>query len=579
MKKIIAQNIGYHKFAFYFDYNQEVVEFCRLLKNTYGYDNFSFYGFKGHKAWIFSEGEIIAAIKGNYPDTELDLVADAEYKRALDRIKQDRDIEKKALEIKQKDSSDIVINGLKLELKPHQKVGVEFFINNRGRAILADQMGSGKTAISLAYVVKEKLRKVLVVCPASVKFSWADEVAKFTNLKSVVINGKTDKNIFSEDAEIFIINYDILSKFKDTISEFNWDAIICDEFHMIKDSRRKRTKAVRDVAKKIPRCLLLSGTPLLNKPIELFNGLNMMDPKTWNSYNSFALRYCGGFYGPYGIEIGRPSNLDELQGRIQKYFLRRTKDQILKDLPPKVFTSIPVELADDIRVEYNFIASSLKRHLSGEKQNEEEDGNDSGVNHLAALGAMRQLTTRGKIESAKELIANIVGGGEKVVVFSNYIDPLNELMEEFKGVSVMLTGQTPVEERKEIVEKFQNDDNIKIFFGGIKSSGVGITLTAGTSVVFIDYSWVPADHLQAIDRIHRIGQTASSVSIYQLFARDTIDEMMKKILEEKQIIFDQLIEGKPTDDYGFSVAGDLLSMIKAEEIDMKTLKKKVKIKK
>jgi SWI/SNF-related matrix-associated actin-dependent regulator 1 of chromatin subfamily A len=568
MKKILAQNLGYHHFAFYFDYEETIVEFCRWIKATYGYQNFTFYGFNGTKAWIFSDPQILAAIKNNYPDTELDLVSDDAYRKALVKMGEDERIETRAIELKSATDSDIKIPNLKLPLYPYQKVGVEFFINNQGRAILADQMGTGKTATSLAYIVYKGSRRSLVICPASVKFAWKDEVEKWTTLRCRVVQSSDDKEVFKERADIFIINYDIVRKFKDSILSRQWEVLICDEFHMIKNSQAQRTKSVKEIAKGIESCLLLSGTPLLNKPVELFNGLNLMDPRTWNNYSTYVYRYCGAKRTRYGLEVKGATNIEELQQRIQKYFLRRTKEQVLKDLPPKRFISIPVELEPSIAKEYSILEASLRQYLLQVKKKKGVDVEKTlGSEHLVKLGHMRQLTTRGKLATAEELIKNIVDSGEKVVVFSNYHEPLVELNRKFFSSSVLLTGQTKVEDRREMVEEFQQNKNIRIFFGGIKSAGVGITLTSGTVVVFIDYSWVPADHSQAIDRIHRIGQTAEAVTIYQLFARHTIDEMMKKLLEKKQVIFDRLIEGRDGEALEGDVVSDLLAMVKAEEFE------------
>jgi len=147
------------------------------------------------------------------------------------------------------------------------------------------------------------------------------------------------------------------------------------------------------------------------------------------------------------------------------------------------------------------------------------------------------------VKAAEELINQIIDNDEKVVVFSNYNEPLEALEKAFKDVSVRLTGDTPEMMRRVSIDAFQNDSKIKVFLGGMKAAGVGITLTAGQNVLFIDYSWVPSDHLQAQDRIHRIGQNAASVTIYQLYAKNTIDEKMKEMLAGKQELFNKIFDG------------------------------------
>jgi SWI/SNF-related matrix-associated actin-dependent regulator 1 of chromatin subfamily A len=185
---------------------------------------------------------------------------------------------------------------------------------------------------------------------------------------------------------------------------------------------------------------------------------------------------------------------------------------------------------------------------------------------LTLLNELRQITTKGKIEAAKEVIQNIIDGDEKVIVFSCYNEPLEKLHEFFKDNSVIITGQTPDIFRKSAIESFQNDKNTKIFFGGMKSSSAGITLTEGSSVVFIDFSWTPADHDQAVARADRIGQKAEKVTIYQLYAEGTIDEKMKNILTEKREIFNQLIESNnivsPDINKNNSIIDDLIKKYK-----------------
>jgi SNF2 family DNA or RNA helicase len=163
---------------------------------------------------------------------------------------------------------------------------------------------------------------------------------------------------------------------------------------------------------------------------------------------------------------------------------------------------------------------------------------------LVQLNLLRKLCAQGKINVAKELATSITDSGEKVLIFSSFIEPLKTLKEFFKEEAVMISGETPVQERGEIVKAFQTNKNIKIFLGGYKSAGTGITLTAAQNFIGIDYPWNPADLQQSHDRLHRPSQTASNVNIYQLVTIDTIDEDMKGILDTKQGIFDQVIEGK-----------------------------------
>lgn len=559
---ISSEKTKYHSYAFSFEFDLEVVNFCRNLKDNYGWQHFCWDSII--KKWCFSNPKIIADIKKKFPTTVVpdDLMDLASI--AKDKAVEDKKIEDRAMELKLLLETDFEPKNVKGNLYPYQKIGVQFFVNNKGRAILADTMGTGKTCQSLSYVAHEEIKKTLVVCPASMKYAWAKEANKWTHLSTYVVTGKTKPEDINNDAEIIIINYDIVKKFFKELSAVRFECLILDECHYCKNSSAQRTKLVTLLSKKIPKNILLSGTPLLSRPSELFNGLSMMDPHTWNNYYSYATRYCGAHHGTFGWNDKGASNIEELQKKISRYFLRRTKEQILPDLPKKRFIDIPVSLTDDAAREYQMAMNSFEEFLRNIKdKSDDEVDRSKSAEALVKLGYLRQITTRGKMKHAEELIADIVESGEKVVVFSCYNEPLEELHAKFSSESCLLIGSVGVEERQRMVDDFQVNPNTKIFFGGIKSAGVGITLTAATNVVFIDFPWVPADKAQATDRIHRIGSTADSIAIYQLYANGTIDEMMSKLLEQKQKIFDQLIDGKMVEGQK-SLISDLIKMLKQE---------------
>jgi SWI/SNF-related matrix-associated actin-dependent regulator 1 of chromatin subfamily A len=559
--KIIREKTTLYEYAFVFEYSYEIIDYCRYLKEIYGWKDFSFVDNK----WRFNNIDIAISIKQRFNETEIDddVVVDfalAEIAQE-ERIKQEQNAER----IKSSLDSDIEINDIKGELRPYQKIGVEFFLNNNGKAILSDQMGTGKTCQSLAYITTAKKKRSLVICPASVKYSWKKEIEKWTDLSYLIVNSKTElTSLRDKTIDVFVINYDIVKKFYNTLIDMNFDCIIIDEFTYIKNNSATRTKAVKQIAKKIDSVILLSGTPMLSRPSELFNGLNLIDPKTWKSFYDFTVRYCQGHRGPWGWDYRGASNIEELQKRINKYFLRRTKEDILPELPQKIFINVPVELDQETQSEYDMALNQFGkflREIKGKKTTEVV--RSLQAEKLTKLGALRQLTTMGKIKAAEELIQEIIDGGEKVLVFSCYNEPLEQLHQKFVDTSVMLTGKTSEKDRGNIIEKFQNDKNTNIFFGGTKSAGIGITLTAATNVLFIDYSWTPADHSQAIDRAHRIGSTSDHITIYTLSAIGTIDEYMTKLLEKKQILFDRLIDGSGvTKKAGSrSVVNDVLKMI------------------
>lgn len=540
--KIVKEPTTKFAYAFIYSFDIEVLALCRSIKNQLGYTQFGFY----EKAWRFNNLAAVDMIKEKFPNVEVDalILPDLQLFR-LEKEKEKLRI-KKAEELKKATDTNFIVNNIRGELYPYQKIGVQFLINNNGKALLADAPGVGKSFQALAYIAHNKISKTLIVCPASVKGAWESETEKWTRLKPFVINSKTNLTMdILNDHNIFIINYDILAKFLSTFLVARFDSLVVDECQYIKSASAKRSKCVKMIAQKIPSIILLSGTPLLNRPVELFNSLNLIDPVNWSDYYRFTKKFCNGHQGPWGYDVSGASNIEELQRSISHYFLRRTKDDVLKELPPKTFIDIPIELENGARSKYRYAEESFIEYLRDVKnKNREEINRSLSAETLTKLNELRILTSSGKVDTAKEIINNIMESGEKIVVFSVYNEPLNILKEHFKDSAVMLIGSTKEADRNKAISDFQNNDDKKIFLGGMKAAGAGITLTAAANVLLIDYPWTNADRDQAIDRIHRPGQTASHATIYQLIAKNTIDKRMQKILKDKEEIFNQLIENK-----------------------------------
>jgi SWI/SNF-related matrix-associated actin-dependent regulator 1 of chromatin subfamily A len=564
---IVKEKTQYFAYAFEYTFSYQILEFCRGLKDRLGWRNFSFYD----KKWRFNDVSVIDFILSHYPYVEVSDEVKIDYQSY--KVKKSNELKTISVadEIKKKKVSSIVIPGTKGELYEYQKIGVEFFDNAGGRAILGDEPGTGKSVQSLAFVVYKNLSKTLVVCPSSVKYSWDSEVKKWTSLKSFVVVSSEVKDLATMDEaisqhEIIIINYDILGKFLPVLATTEWDCLIFDEFHFLKNGTSQRSKNSKLISKSAKNILLLSGTPFLNRPVELFNGLNLIDPVKWRNWKEYTTKYCNGHESRWGWDASGSSNVDELRQSISHYFLRRTKDEVLPELPEKRYIDVPIQLDKVKRFEYNLIMDSFREYLRDiKKKKDDEIARTMKAEALVKLNELRQITTMGKIDSAKELIDILVNNGEKVIVFSVYNYPLEVLHRQYEKNSVMLTGKSNEWERREAINNFQNFDQTKIFFGGLKAAGVGITLTAASNVIFLDYSWVPADHKQGEDRLHRPGTKATSIGIYQLYSLNTIDDYLRDILRTKQEVFDQIIEGKTIDSPPASLMNDLINRIENEQ--------------
>lgn len=547
--KIVEEKTKFHRFALYCQYSPERVDFFRSLKESFGWKEFSFDVQGSLKRWVFSSSLLVPVIKERFPEVQVDPmienIVSVEQQWANEMKRKQEDIDR----IKAKTDTDFHIKGLKGELYPYQKVCVEFLTASNGRALVADGMGLGKSLESLAYIKYMGFKRTLVVCPASVKFVWQSEVAKWTNLSSIIIDSKTDLSKIDPSINLWVVNYDILKKHFSKLSMIIFDCIIGDESQKIKSLSSIRTKIFRAISRNIPHIILLSGTPLLNRPSELFSLLNILDQKQWNEWYGFARKFCNGHQTRWGFDTSGASNTEELHARIKRYFIRRDKTQVLKELPPKNFIDVPVELDKETAEKYDAAATDLATYLREYAGKESPEINRAlAAEKLTQLNVLRYLNAMGKIDMAKELIDSILEAGEKVLVFCSFVKPLEALKEYFGDRSVILTGKTPINERGKLVEAFQNDPNIQVFCGGYYSAGIGITLTAASNVVLLDFDFVPATMNQAIDRAHRPGVKYQSLNIYQLFAKDTIDEDLKDMVNYKQQVFDIVIEGKKITD-------------------------------
>jgi len=541
---IKAEKSQFHSYALYYDYDPGKVAFCKALKETYGWQKFGFNADQGLRRWVFSDSFIVTEIIKAYPGAIVDTAVAIQVARDIKNYAVSEAQAVEVTAVQAKTATDITIKGITGDLYPYQKVGVEFLLASGGRGIISDQPGCGKSLQALAYIAHEGFSRSLIIAPASVKSSWVKEVKKWTKMSYIEIDGKTDMSKIPATVKLWIINYDILSKHLDTLLKTRFDCIVGDEAHMVKSRTAKRTKAMMAIAKHSAHVVLLSGTPLLSRPVELFTLLNMVDSKTWNNWYDFTRKYCGGHQGRFGYETGGATNTEELHTRIKRHFIRRLKKDVLAELPPKVRIDVPVELSPQYKREYEAAEDDLVTFLIQYKGKQPaEVAKVIAAEQLAKLNILRQIAALGKVPTAIELITSVLEAGEKILVFSSFMEPLRLIQEKFATESVAITGTTPVNERGEIVTRFQEDPNCRVFVGGIRSAGVGITLTAAQNVLFLDYAWNPADMQQAEDRIHRPGQTAISVNIYQLHSEGTIDGKLLKLLKHKQVIFDKVIDG------------------------------------
>lgn len=432
---------------------------------------------------------------------------------------------------------NLVINGNRL--MPFQQAGVEFIDMAKGSALIADEMGLGKTIQALAYLYKHpELRPALIICPASLKLNWRREINIWLREDTLIMNGKG----YEAGHKIYIINYDILKNHKDNIISMKPQIIIMDESHYIKNQKAKRTQLAIELSKIIPHRILLTGTPILNRPIELWPQLQIIAPERYNNFFAYAKKYCDATKTEYGWDFSGASNIPQLNDELKGIMVRRMKSQVLMELPEKRRSIIEFEI--DNFSEYREAQKHFLDFIQNMKGDEARE-RALKAETLAKMESLKQLAIKGKMMAIKQWISDFLEQDEKLIIFATHRDTIAQIKDTFKDISVSLTGESSMEERQKAVDEFQNNPRIRLFIGNIKAAGVGITLTAASNVAFIELPWTPGEVVQAEDRAHRIGQR-NAVNIYYLVASDTIDIQMAEVLKNKSQIIDSIMDGKET---------------------------------
>jgi hypothetical protein len=414
------------------------------------------------------------------------------------------------------------------------------------------------TTSAIIASLESESKKVLVICPSSLKINWYREIKNYSDKNILIVEGKNWEPTF----DFYIINYDILKNYHSMekteniesyklIENEKFDLVIIDEAHYISNPTAQRTKLINDLVKNIPKVWLLTGTPMTSRPINYYNLLKIVDSPIASNWQGYVKRYCAGYQFKVGGKkiwnTNGSSNLDELRERTKNIVLRRMKTDIL-DLPEKMVSPIFLDLTS------TFYSDELEDFIRISKDNKNKESLTVTINRLMKL---RQVIAFEKVPYTCELIDKVIEQGKKVIVFTNFTSSLDMLHEKYKKNSVILDGRMSKEKRQQSVDKFQNDDKTKIFISNIKAGGVGITLTAAEVVIMNDLSFVPSDHSQAEDRAYRYGQKNSVLVYYPVF-ENTIEMIIYNILQKKKNIIDQVMgDGE----YGESFANSLLNQI------------------
>lgn len=453
---------------------------------------------------------------------------------------------------------EIIPGKVEDRLRNYQKEGyywLRFLYKYYFAGILADDMGLGKTIQTLTLLESLKLSSpALIICPRTLIYNWGEEIEKFfSGSKYLVYYGTPDEREAMLDKiteyDIIITTYSIISRdyqqLNEEISAFSY--CILDEAQYIKNYRTKRAKSVKAI--KAERRLALTGTPIENSVEELWSIFDFLMPGYLGTYTNFRKNYLNPI-----INDNNQKKLTELRKRVAPFILRRKKGEVLRDLPEKMVNLQYVEMTKLQRDAYQLVLEEVKSQVYGIVST--KGFAKSRIHILAALTRLRQIcnhpslvldnvkenTESGKLDTLLEMVEEGIDGGHNIIIFSQFVKMLKLIQEKFNRNSIVneyLDGST--DKRMEKVNKFNNNEDIRVFLISLKAGGVGLNLTSADIVIHVDPWWNPMVERQATDRVHRIGQN-NKVLVYKMITKGTVEEKMLKLQKGKEEVFNKVIE-------------------------------------
>lgn len=463
---------------------------------------------------------------------------------------------------------DVVVDESALVgLRPFQIEGVKFVENHDGHAIIGDECGLGKTIQAIGVMKLHPDKVFVVVCTASMKLKWAREIKKWTGKDAHIIYGEKDSKL--PKAPYYIINYHILgredasarkienkkkeecknngTRYKATkvpvlgwwkrLADIHPYGIFADESHRLSDDKAIWTRSFVELVREVdPKILVpLSGTPIRKRPALFFTILNLVNKDLFPNKYKYLYRYCDPYHNGFGWEFLGASNVRELRDLLLHVMIRRLKEEVATELPPRELISVPLELDTFDEKNYknaneqfiDFLHSSVVNKVVIKK-------------HLAAL---KQLAYIAKRNSVFKWIDEFLEDNDKLVIFGWHKIAITDLVDRYSEICVKVDGSVSAKDRQLAEDRFQNDSSIKLFIGQIDAGGEGLTLTSSNTVAFVEFPDTPGQLFQAADRVHRIGQVADTVYIYCLFADGTIENHIVEGLEDSYTYLKAILDG------------------------------------
>lgn len=430
-----------------------------------------------------------------------------------------------------------------ITLRQFQLEGCRQIYHFGGRALLADEMGLGKTIQSLYWILRlRKRRPVVIVAPASMKWTWQAEALHHFNLRVDVLEGQCSNVGKRITSPIVVVNYDILVSWLGPILRMRPEIVVFDECHFIANMTAQRTKAAHRITQWASSVLALSGTPLTNRPCELWSVLHIVRPEIFPERIKFLWRYCQPRHTKWGWKFDGAAHLGELHSILRETcMIRRLKKQVAKELPDKEHRVIPFELKD--YSEYNKARDEFIEWLSLQSPSRAKKAKRSLA--IVKIGYLLRLCAQLKRKWVIKWLNDFKTAhpGEKLVGMTMHRAVIDYLQEAFPKECVIIDGRVKGRKRMETVRQFQNNKRVLFLFGNWKAAGIGITLTAARWLVSFDCPWSAGTMVQGHDRVHRIGQTRKVIICY-LVLLHTVEEKLIRILQKKTKVLDAVLDGK-----------------------------------
>uniref|UniRef100_A0A1A7WV27 Zinc finger, RAN-binding domain containing 3 n=1 Tax=Iconisemion striatum TaxID=60296 RepID=A0A1A7WV27_9TELE len=443
-------------------------------------------------------------------------------------------------------------------LMPFQREGVEFALSRNGRCMIADEMGLGKTvqAIAVAYAYRQEW-PLLVVVPSSLKYPWIEELERWIpelQPGDVCLVENKSHTIGISSSQVTVLGYGLLTTdarpLVEALTRQRFAVVVVDESHYLKSRNAARTKILVPLIQSAKRSILLTGTPALGRPEELFMQIDALYPRRFGTWTDYAKKYCNAHYRYFGTrrqwDCRGASNLKELHQRLSQIMIRRLKADVLSQLPPKTRQRIPFDLPKEAAKEASASFAEWEKLMKGLGSGVTTTDNPF-TQVMGLVTQMYKQTAVAKAGAVKDYIKMMLEAEQlKFLVFAHHLTMLQACTEaviEAKAGYIRIDGSVPSSERIQLVHKFQSDPETRVAVLSIQAAGQGLTFTAASHVVFAELYWNPGHMKQAEDRAHRIGQT-SSVNVHYLIAKGTFDTVMWSMLNRKETVTGSTLNGR-----------------------------------